>query len=504
MKAAFWLRSAGLVLLGWSLAATAAEPPDVAALVRLVEAQSRKIEELTARLEKLEKAAPGAGAAQVAELSTRLAAVEAQTGEAAQLRQQLQETNVALAETNSRVDNKIQLGKGIDGLKLAGDLRGRYETRDREVERYPIDPTSPDAKKNTDKDRTRLRERVRLGGVWTNKEENWEIGLGLATGNGRDGGLTTADGRSTDADWGRNGAFDHLELWLDYAYAKHRWDLCGIPSSLTLGQQRSPLVSSLLNSDPDLRPMGLTLQYGDPFAKDYAGWFGTAGAYELYYLADGRVIAGDTQDDLEDNVFWLAAQGGYKTKDWLVAAGYQKVTDAYRNVAAGYGASQVPNTAEGGIDTDYGYDVVDLYAEYRLKLAQVEVKPYGHVTYNLTADGPKSQAPNAGATTPDTETLDWLLGTDLKWGKWSFGYGYAYVGADAVFGPLRDNTFGDTLGLTDTDLQGHILRAGYDLTRGLNLSAAYYIGQRINGGSTATANEADKAQMLQLEATYKF
>ena len=67
-----------------------------------------------------------------------------------------------------------------------------------------------------------------------------------------------------------------------------------------------------------------------------------------------------------------------------------------------------------------------------------------------------------------------------------------------------NNTFGDTLGLTDTDIQGHVLRAGYDVTKNLNLGAAYYIGQRINGGSSATANEADKAQMLQLEATYKF
>jgi hypothetical protein len=203
-------------------------------------------------------------------------------------------------------------------------------------------------------------------------------------------------------------------------------------------------------------------------------------------------------------VFWLATQAGYKTKDWLAAAGYQKVTDAYRNVASGYGASQVPNTAEGGFDTDYGYDIVDLYAEYKLKVAEVEIRPYGHAAYNFSADGPRSQAPNAGATTPDTENLGWLLGADLKRGKWSVGYGYAYVGADAVFGPLRDNTFGDTLGLTDTDLQGHLPRAGYDLTKGLNLSAAYYVGQRINGGSTKTANEADKAQMLQLEATYKF
>ena len=476
---------------------TAAETVDLAALVRLVEQQSRQIADLTARLQAVEAKAGQGGSPQTEDLSARLSKVEANAAQTEQLRRQLQETNVALAATNGRVDNKIQLGKGIDGLKLAGDLRLRYETRDRQVDQYALNGA-------TDKDRTRLRERVRLGGIWNNKEENWEVGLGLATGNGRGDGLTAADGRSTDADWGRNGAFAHLELWLDYAYTKHRWNLDGTPVSLTLGQQKSPFVGSLLTTDPDLRPVGLSLQYGDPLAKDYTGLFATGGAYELYYLADGRVIGGEKQDGIEDNVFWLATQAGYRTKDWLVAAGYQKVTDAYRNVGAGYGASQVPNTIESGHDTDYGYDLVDLYGEYRIKLATFEVKPYGHLAYNLSADGPKSQAANAGATTPDTENLGWLLGLDLRYGPWSAGYAYAYVGADAVFGPLRDNAFGDTLGLTDTDIQGHILRAGYDVTKNLNLGGAYYIGQRINGGSTATANEADSARMLQAEATYKF
>lgn len=499
MRTRNWVRTVAVTMAAWSLTA-AAEATDLAALVKLVEKQSRQIEELSARVKTLEAGRDQPGQAQIEELSARLGKAEANAAQTEQLRRQLQETNVALAETNNRVDNKIQLGRGIDGLKLTGDLRVRYETRDRQVDQYPLNGA-------TDKDRTRLRERVRLGGVWTNKEEKREVGVGLATGNGRDQGLTTADGRSTDADWGRNGAFDHLEVWLDYAYAKHRWDLAGAPVSLTLGQQKSPFVGSPLTWDPDLRPLGLSLQYGDPRGKDYSGFFASGGAYELYYLSNGTVIVGgDKQDGLRDNVFWFAAQTGYKTKDWLVGAGYQKVTDAYRNVGAGYGASQVPNNPDSryGYDTGYGYDIVDLYGEYGLKLAGTEIKPYGHLAYNLSADGPKSQAPNAGATSPDTENLGWLLGLDLKYGPWSAGYAYAYVGADTVFGPLRDNTFGDTLGLTDTDIQGHILRAGYDVTKNLNLGAAYYIGQRINGGSSRRENTADSAKMLQLEATYTF
>ena len=490
MKTAKWLRVAAVVLPVWGFTAFADDAVDVAALARLVEQQSRQIEAQSRRID---------------ELTARLNQLEGTATEAAQLKRELQETNVALAETNARVDDKVQFGKGIEGLKIAGDLRLRYETRDRHVEHYNIDPTSPDAKKNTDKDRTRLRERLRLGGLWTNKDESWELGVGVATGNGRDGGLTTADGRSTDADWGRNGAFDHLELWLDYAYAKHKWDYDGVPLALTLGQQKSPFVSTLLTWDADLRPQGVSAQYGDPLAKDYVGPFAVLGAYELYYLSDGTLITGDKQNNLDDNVFWLAAQAGYKDKTWLALAGYQKVTDAYRNVAAANnGASQVPNGAFGKGDTGYAYDIVEAYGEYKFKVASVEVKPYAHIAYNLGADGPTSQAKNAGATTPDTENLGWLFGVDFKSGRLTLGYGYAYVGADSVFGPLRDNAFGDTAGLTDTDLQGHVFRAGYDVLGNVNVGAAFYLLDRIDGGSSKTVNDADRAQLLQLDVTYKF
>lgn len=484
-----WLT--GLVALAVvPLTALAEDSVDLAALAKLVEQQGRQLE---------------AQQQQIQELAKKLEQAVASAGETQQLKKQLEETNVALAATNSRVDSKFQLGTGIDGLKLNGDLRVRFETRNRQVDNYDIDPNSTDPKKNTDKDRTRLRERFRLGAIWINKAENWEVGAGVAAGNGRADGLTTADGRGTDADWGRNGAFDHLELWLDYAYAKHRWNPYGVPISLTIGQQKSPFVSTLLTWDPDLRPQGLSLQYGDPQAKDYTGLFFTVGAYQLYYLSDGTVMAGDKQNNLEDNVFWYAAQAGYKTADWLAFVGYQKVTDAYRNVAAAnYGASQVPNTAFGGVDTGYGYDIVELYGEYKFKLGDVEARPYAHLAYNASADGSKSQAKNAGDTTPDTENLGWMLGADFKRGPWSVGYGYAYVGADAVFGPLRDNTFGDTAGLTDTDLQGHVIRASYDLTKNINIGAAYYLLNRINGGSTKAVNDADKTQLLQVEASYKF
>ena len=52
----------------------------------------------------------------------------------------------------------------IDGIKLKGDLRVRYEMRDKEYK----DGMGEDLT------RERFRTRFRLGGVWDNKEESWQ------------------------------------------------------------------------------------------------------------------------------------------------------------------------------------------------------------------------------------------------------------------------------------------------------------------------------------------
>ena len=79
----------------------------------------------------------------------------------------------------------------------------------------------------------------------------------------------------------------------------------------------------------------------------------------------------------------------------------QHAADRAGNAGEELRAAQVLQRGEarelGAGDTGYGYDVVELYGEYKQKLANLEIKPYAHVAYNLSADGPKSQARNAGA-----------------------------------------------------------------------------------------------------------
>lgn len=475
---------AALVFFGAAAFAGAQETLGTADLVKIIEKQNTQLQELSQRLQNLES-------------------------NQTQIKTAMKETNEAVAEQNKKIekeDSRLSLGKGIEGLKITGDLRLRYEMRDRTFDQKRTDAN--------DGDRTRLRDRLRLGGVWTNKDEAWEIGVGLATGNARASG-GTSDGRSTNSDWGRNGVFDHQELWLDYAYAKHKWDLGGTPASLTVGQQKTPFVNTILTWDGDLRPTGVSAQYGDPQGKDYSGPFATVGAYEVSYLSDGRVISGDPQDGIDDNVWLYAAQAGYKWKgedsSWLGLFGYQKISDAYRNASSWYANSNDPNNAFGAADTGYGYDIGEFYTEYQTSLSGVTVKPYAHVAYNFGAGGDKSQgtAKDTSLISADSSdnALAWMLGVDLKRGKWSLGYAYLDIGADAVFGPMRDSDFGETAGLVDTDIRGHVLRLGYDLTKNCSLGASYYNLERRKGGSgndSSGSSFADSAQLVQLDLNYKF
>ena len=468
----------GLLLLGVP-ANWAQENVSTADLMKIIQEQNRKIDALTQRLQALEsRQAPAAG------------------GDTSQVKTVLMETNEALAATNKRLDGldkRLVLGKGIEGLKLTGDLRLRYEMRDQDFENYAASET------DSKEDRGRFRTRFRLGMVWQNPTEAWEIGAGLATGGD--------DGRSTNDTWGETNAFETGDIRLDYAYAKHKWDVIdGLPLSLCLGQQKNPFVTTYMLWDGDLRPTGVTLQLGDPKGKNYAGAFLTAGAYDVLWGPNLNKTATNDYD-----VYMLAAQAGYAFKsdpvNALAAVGIYHITpdSLYDVTGVSIKFATSPGLYNMGLAEDYGFDVVDLYLEATTSVAGIEVKPYVHGAMNLSADGDVSQQNLESGEKPDENDMAGLVGLSLKRGKWKLGYSYAYIGADAVFGPLKDSDFGETAGLMDTDIMGHKLGLSYNFTKNMNVGITGYLLDRINGGSDETAkNEADSTTCMQLDAVYKF
>ena len=351
---------------------------------------------------------------------------------------------------DAKVEEKIAKGAGgkvtlgnkfIDQLDVLGDLRVRYERRD-------VDGGTA---------RDRFRTRVRVGGVWKNKAESWEVGAGLATGgNG---------GTSTNDTWGESDIFETGDIRLDYAYAKHRMN----DFSFIAGQQKNPFVASWLIWDSDLRPTGFTGNYTHD-----SGLFATAGAYALELINS-------------DNTSMLyAGQVGYANKigdvKLKVAAGYQH----YDSV---FSSSNAPNP-------DYDFQIGDLYAQADFTFDKLTLSPYAQVWMNFGADGNVSQAGNG--LNPKDEDLGWLAGIDAKMGKFKLGYAYAVVGADSIVAGLKDADFGDGAGAGGVDVKGHRISASYSLTK--NMSADF----------TAMLYESDarsvdqKVDLYQFDINYKF
>jgi hypothetical protein len=343
-------------------------------------------------------------------------------------------------KTGDSADSKIALAnKFIDQLKIKGDLRVRFERRDVE----------------DDKARDRFRTRFRVGGVWKNETESWEVGAGLATG--------ATEGTSTNDTWGDAEIFETGDIRLDYAYAKHKID----DFAFTLGQQKNPFVATWLIWDSDLRPTGFTGQ----FAHDN-GFFATAGAYGLE-LVDG-----------DNTAMMYAGQVGYTKKigdvKLTVAAGYQH----YDSV---FSSAEAPNP-------DYDFQIGDLYAKADFSFDKLKLSPYAQIWSNFGADGDVSQA--GGTLDPEDEDLGWVAGIDAKMGAFKLGYAYAVVGADSIVEGLKDADFGTGAG--GVDVKGH------------KISASYGITKNVSAGITAMLYESDErsideeADLYQFDINYKF
>ena len=100
----------------------------------------------------------------------------------AQLAEQADVSELVRAELDSAIEAKglaqvkdmgpiIQLPKQVEGLKIQGDLRLRYERRITDNDAIAANETNQD----------RFRTRFRIGAIWQTTD-GWEIGAGLATG----------------------------------------------------------------------------------------------------------------------------------------------------------------------------------------------------------------------------------------------------------------------------------------------------------------------------------
>lgn len=350
--------------------------------------------------------------------------------------------------------------KFIDQLTLKGDLRARYEIRDKDYKEG----------QGSDISRDRWRTRFRVGGVWDNKAENWQVGAGLASG--------SDDPTSTNDTWSESKPFETGDIRLDYAYAKHKWD----DFAFTIGQHANPYKSSWVLWDGDVRLAGLTAQYG---AKE--GIFATLGGYSAKLVND------------DNTATLVAGQAGYKGKAgaaaYTLAAGYHTYSKSLINEGAA--AFSLNN-----VDEDkYELNIGDLYGKVSFPAGPVKLSLYGQIWQNFGADGNigQSQAGSSFTQKPEDADTGWVFGADAKYGAFKLGYAYSVVEADSLFGYLSDSDFGD--GLSKTNKKGHRVQAGYAITKNWSADVTWLSFERDEDYAAAKEDQVD---IYQFDVSYKF
>jgi hypothetical protein len=385
----------------------------------------------------------------------------------------------------------ITLGKDISGLKIKGDLRLRYERR----ERHDADAGDDGG------ERDRYRQRARVGLVWDSEENDTQVGLGIATGG--------SDATSTNDTFSDKAVFETGDLRLDYAYAKQTFDAV----TVTLGQQKNPFKTSKVFWDGDVRPAGLTVQ------TDTDSFFATTGLYDVMHIGSNE----------SDAILWGTQLGTSFESDGaagtLAIAYYHFNSATTDSVAGGLDLGDVEddngdgdldageiigadfdgpvNGIPAGLDNSYDFQILDLYGQVKFDLGDVDMKVFGQFARNLGADGAVNtgQRPGTAADPIDPEDAEdaWVLGVEGKTGPVKLGYQYARIEADSLYGVLKDSDFGAGGGLSSTDIKGHIFKAGYSFNSQLSLNGTVMLVDRIE-----LSTDKDEANLYQLDLSYKF
>lgn len=368
----------------------------------------------------------------------------------------------AEVKSDEKAAGKVALANEfIDQLTIKSDLRVRYDQLNKDY----MNNSS-----KSDFNRDRWLTRFRLGFLWDNKAEDWQVGAGLITG-------TINDATSSNNTWSETSAFEKGKISLDYAYAKHKWQ----DFSFTLGQAPNPYETAWVMWDVDVRFSGLTAQYGQK-----TGPFATLGGY------DAKLVG--AEDD--NSAMLYAGQAGYHGAagdvTYTLAAGYQTYDQSFIN-------DMYDSQGFDAIDPDkYGLDIGDLYGKVSFPLGCAKVSAYSQIWQNFGADGDAGESQIEDfPKKPDEADIGWAVGANATIDKFYVGLDYSVIEADALYGPLADGDFGS--GLSKTNKKGYRVQLGYDFTKNWSALVSY-----LDYEQEEDVSDVDSVGFLQIDAKYKF
>lgn len=273
----------------------------------------------------------------------------------------------------------ISLSKHVQGLKIKGDLRLRYQSEDNH-------------QANGDDKRERFRQRLRIGAEWQTVE-GWLIGVGIATGD--------ENGASTNDTYGDEGTWDSGDIRLDYAYAKHNWAFKGGVQTVILGKMKTPFFTSKAFFDSDYIPSGVAHKL------DFDSLFITTGVFTVQQNNNGRN---------ENDTMLYALQMGVKNDLFKAAMAYYH----YNNTDYDNGDGNFI------LLEDDEVRLFDLIAELYIKASDFKMTPYGQYSFNSEAD---------------EDDQAFMLGVKTQMGDLSIATEYRYMEANAVPSIIMDSDF---------------------------------------------------------------
>jgi hypothetical protein len=371
------LASAALVLLAGAASAGADE---ITQLKRRIAEQQRLLEQMAARLDRIE-----------AEQAHQQAAID---------------QKVASTIEEKRFEALPEGARWLEKVKLSGDLRYRHESIDSES----------GGDWTTGRHRNRIRARL---GVDAKINDNWDTHFRIASGSG--------DPVSTNQSL--DNSFSSKELWLDLAYFD--WHPARFKDlNFYGGKMKNPFFRVGKNQliwDSDLNPEGIAAGYKKPLGN----------ATDLFINGGGFWV--DESSGGVDTSLW-GAQAYLKRRldkgrHILAGAGYYDYgnIEGRGDLASTWGSSSdfFGNTVASDNTFANDYDVLEGFAEYGFELASLPAAFFGNYARNTAA-----------TSTEDTGWLiGCSLNKAKAVGSWQASYMYREVEADAVLGAFTDSDF---------------------------------------------------------------
>jgi hypothetical protein len=378
---------------------------------------------------------------------------------------------------------KLNLSSAMTELKIAGDVRVRYESRAGQL-------TTGD---NMERDRFRYRLRAGLTGKMAN---NWSWGFRLETATGnRSSNVTMGDDAGPFAK--TSDALNVGQVWAQWAPTPE-WTFTG-------GRMPNPLVTTAMVWDADINPEGLA----EAWKHREGNLEYSATAAQFLYSAASTQNTFGTAANVQD-LFLFAWQGGLKyylsgatTFFQVNPTVYHYVHNTKYNPAAFKGAFTAANSAAVN-----NLLVVDVPVEYDFVANGTPVRIFGDFAINTEGD---DRATKWGRPDLDGEDKAWQVGIQYgkaaNKGEWDAKLAYQSVGAFALDPNLVDSDIFDSR----TNMRGWFLTGNYALGAATTFTMTLGNAERKNdtivapgSGDIGSNNALDKYWLLQADLVVKF